>query len=404
MSSVMDKHNVSYIRRWLNWFLPAFFYFYQSGIQVLPSINQDYLINHFILNELEFAFVSMSFLTPYVIMQIPNGIIFDHFNSRKVLSFALFLFAIGFFLLSIADIWQLYYLYLTGMFFQGISASCACLSAIYMANIWLNENEYKLAVSFTAIMSILGFFFISMLFDWLSEYFKYANVLLVNGMISILFMLIVIYFLNDPVKKEHLSLNVIWGNFKKAAQSKVILMIALYNGCLYTNIALLANLWRIDYLQHHFFLTKMQAIIDNGYTLFGYIVGSLFYGLIAQRIKELAGIMTVSAFALFMIFFTCHFLVSDVHLKVYFYFVMGFLTSSLVLSFTILKQRVDPIIIGLSLGMVLTSQKLIGMLLIPLIAFLFQVTNENYVLATIPVVFTAFIAIICSSYVLYHKK
>lgn len=309
---VRSQNNPTSFNRWLNWFLPALFYFYQSGVQALPSLTHDYLKGYFLLNELEVALIPISFLTPYILMHIPYGIIFDHFNSRKVLTIALILFSGGFFLLYLADVRQDYYLYLLGMFVQGVSSSCACLAAIYMASVWLSDNEYKLAVSLTAIMSISGFFLLSILFNWASEIFSYASILLFNGVLSLSFMVVLFFYLKDPVKKQELSINNILKNVKKTFTTKIILITAIYNGCLYTNISLLANLWRIDFLKHHFFLTQMQATLDNGYTLIGYMVGSLFYGLTAQRTNKLAQLMLFSAFALFMIFFTCHFLVSNV--------------------------------------------------------------------------------------------
>lgn len=401
---VKFQKNPTSFNRWMNWFLPALFYFYQSGVQALPSLTHDYLKGYFRLTELEVAFIPISFLTPYILMLIPYGIIFDHFNSRKVLTLALLLFSCGFFLLYLADIRQDYNLYLLGMFVQGISSSCACLAAIYMANTWLNDNEYKLAVSLTAIMSISGFLLLSILFNCASEFFSYASILLVNGALSLSFMLVIFFYLKDPAKKQELSVKIILKNLKKTFTTRIILITAIYNGCLYTNISLLANLWRIDFLKHHFFLTQMQATLDNGFTLLGYMMGSLFYGLAAQRTNQLARMMLFSAFALFMVFFTCHFLVSDVHFKLYFYFVMGFLTSSLVLSYTLIKQKTDPLLIGISLGLILLSQKLIGMLLMPLMAFLYQISNANYMLATIPVVVTSFIAIICSTMIPYLQN
>lgn len=398
------REQKSTFRRWLYWFVPGLFYFFQTGIQALPSLTHDYVQGHYLLNELQIAFISMSFLSPYIFLQIPSGIIYDLFNSRKILGYALLIYIIGFVCLYLADTQQLFSLYLSGMFLQGIASSVSCLGTIYMANQWLSENEFKLANSLMSMMGILGFLLLSLLFNWSFQFINFSTLLVINGLFSLILFLLVWFLIEDKGVKQRFEYKQIMNNIKRVLFNRLTIILAIFNGCLFANIALLANLWRVHFLETHFYITRSQAILDNGYSLFGFMIGSFFYGIVSQRFKNITLLMFLSAVGSFISFFICHYLINDIQFKVYFYFVMGFFSSAIVLSLTIIKDKVAPAVLASTTGAVLMIQKLLGMLLIPLMGYLFQLTNQDYMLATLPVVFMAFVGVLCGAWLWLRLK
>ena len=105
-------------------------------------------------------------------------------------------------------------------------------------------------------------------------------------------------------------------------------------------------------------------------------------------------VMLIGCIGAFIAFMLCHYWVEAVYLKVYLYFLMGLFSSVLVLSFTVIRTVVEPHILSVSMGVILTLQKVLLFLPIPIIGFLFKVTDGNYVLATTPVIIMAFGAIV----------
>lgn len=83
----------------------------------------------------------------------------------------------------------------------------------------------------------------------------------------------------------------------------------------------------------------------------------------------------------------------DIHLKMLFYFFIGFVTANCLLIYSIIKQIISDKILGISIGFINIFHVMIGVSLVPLVGILLNNTN-NYVYATTPVIIITFIAVI----------
>ena len=63
----------------------ALFVFFQMVLQTFPSVMREGLVVDFSLNEAGFGGLSSSFYYPYILLQIPAGILVSRFGARSVL-------------------------------------------------------------------------------------------------------------------------------------------------------------------------------------------------------------------------------------------------------------------------------------------------------------------------------
>src|SRR5215831_8102510 len=79
------------LRGWLAYGTAGFFVFYQMMLQSLPSVIRDGLVVDFSLTDSGFGSLSASFYYPYIVLQVPAGLLVMRLGARRVLTAGLVL-------------------------------------------------------------------------------------------------------------------------------------------------------------------------------------------------------------------------------------------------------------------------------------------------------------------------
>lgn len=75
------------LRAWFVWMLAALFVFYMFLLQASTSVMIPQLMHDFHLTVTDIGVLSASFFYPYLILQIPAGMVIDRMGVRKPLLF-----------------------------------------------------------------------------------------------------------------------------------------------------------------------------------------------------------------------------------------------------------------------------------------------------------------------------
>jgi len=89
-------------KAWLVWFLAAMFVFYMFMLQASTSVMIPQLMKDFHLSVTEIGVLSASFFYPYLLLQIPAGVIIDRMGIARPLVFSLILCGLATFAFAIA--------------------------------------------------------------------------------------------------------------------------------------------------------------------------------------------------------------------------------------------------------------------------------------------------------------
>ena len=88
---------------WLVWGLATCYYFSDYMARVAPGVMHQSLQVAFGLSEAGFGLLTYSFYLPYILMQIPVGIIVDRFSLRRLLAIMSIVTAIGCFIFGMSQ-------------------------------------------------------------------------------------------------------------------------------------------------------------------------------------------------------------------------------------------------------------------------------------------------------------
>lgn len=383
-------------RSWVIWFLPAFFMFYQYGIQILPNLKMGYIHTHYAVNKVGISTLSVFYLLPYVLLQMVAGVLIDSFDAKKILTGAMLLFSFGTLLVYFSDQTYSYFLYAAGHVFMGAAACTSYTGAVYLAKLWLSNPSYKLAVSYTTMLAPLGVLIIAFIFNSLLIYLSWSSLIFINFIFCLVLAALFWYYIIDVPKSGQFQLKLITTNLKFVIKSKNMWFCALYVASASVHMVVLTNTWRIEILESYYHITQSRAILINGFNIVGYIVGAPLFGLLATKTQKLTLILMISAIIEFFLLLILHF-TDTLTIKVGWYFFIGVFTSAQVLAFALVKDLVKESMLATGIGFVNMLEISLGMLLIPVIGKFLNIFPGNYRIATTVVVFASFFAVVMAS-------
>lgn len=320
----------------------------------------------------------------YALMQIPAGLLLDRYGYQIISALGILITGIGSILLGLTP-------YLTlafwGRLFVGLGTSVIFISVLKAQSIWFSPKEFTKAsglLSFIGNMGgMLATFPLALLVGWIGWRFSMIGMGLVCLMISTL---IFIYVKNspeeygyqaegyklEPVKiqllsslKEVLTNSAVWRNF-----------FALFTlvGC----TTAFSGVWGINYLTTMYSLTETQASFYISFILIGLIIGSLcinkFVSLFHHQISKCQGAASLVMTGCWIYFLLIAKGKPPLFLLPFIFFVMGFLASAHILSFTDVAHHCDTQNGGLASSLVNSGEFIASSLITLMIGFTLDLT------------------------------
>jgi len=139
----------------LIWLGAVLFYLYQYIIRVSPSVMKDDLMIAFDITASGFSSLSSFALYCYAFMQIPVGMLVDHYGTRRMIMSSITLCVAGVVLFASSE--QLLFGYLARMM-MGTGSACAFLSVSKIINEWFPDARKGLMMGLTATSGTIGAF------------------------------------------------------------------------------------------------------------------------------------------------------------------------------------------------------------------------------------------------------
>ena len=320
----------------------------------------------------------------YALMQIPAGLLLDRYGYQIISALGILITGIGSILLGLTP-------YLTlafwGRLFVGLGTSVIFISVLKAQSIWFSPKEFTKAsglLSFIGNMGgMLATFPLALLVGWIGWRFSMIGMGLVCLMISTL---IFIYVKNSPEEygyqaegykleplkiqllsslKEVLTNSAVWRNF-----------FALFTlvGC----TTAFSGVWGINYLTTMYSLTETQASFYISFILIGLIIGSLcinkIVSLFHHQISKCQGAASLVMTGCWIYFLLIAKGKPPLFLLPFIFFVMGFLASAHILSFTDVAHHCNTQNGGLASSLVNSGEFIASSLITLMIGFTLDLT------------------------------
>lgn len=343
----------------------------QYGFLVIPSVSVQQIKNSFQVSLSNVGLYSAMFLYAWVIVQFPVGILFDRFNSRKLIFWATMLIVVGCIIQSFTKIFGLA---LFGRVVMGAGGGFAFIGAVYLARCWFSAAMLPIMIGITEGITGLTEIGIPLLFSSSHSDDYRRKVILLMGLVALLLAFLSWLFVRDKSSeseaiKEKVSVK---RDVKIILSNKYLWGLGAYIGLAAMNYLVMGDMWGVRWLRHQFGISQFDAVLMNSIAIFGFVVGCPIIGWISRVIPTRFLILICMVFEFICLYFI-NFGASTIAGHSIVLFLVGFSTGGLILGFDMAHQIVATRHYGLALGFLNMCFGLIGVIFTPVVGYLFTI-------------------------------
>lgn len=345
---------------WLVWGLGALLYLIGFYQRVAPGVITGELMTEFALNAAALGQLSALYFYSYVAMQVPTGILADHWGPRRLLTAGAAVAALGTLLFALGPS---YAWTGAGRLLVGASVAVAFVGMLKLASHWLPDRHFSLASGMALFAGIVGAVVAGVPLRLLVDAFGWRPVMAVSGLVTAV-LAVAIWWLvrDDPVERGYASHAAehpddtqapdgIWTGLKRVVGYRNIRLLFLVPGGLVGSVLTFAGLWGVPFLTTHYGLTSTRAAALTSLMLVAWAFGGPIFGAVSDRLGRrkplyLGGMLVATAGWGVLIFVPALPLPLLVALLVG----IGFATGSMIIGFAFAKESVPGRLAGTASG------------------------------------------------------
>lgn len=333
----------------------ALFLFYEMALQVSPSIITKQLMQDLHIDAVSIGIISGVYFYSYMFMQIPSGLLFDHYPARWLIPIAILVCVTGSLFFATSDTTLQAML---GRFLMGIGSSFAFISVLVVSSRWFPLSYFAFLVGMAQLLAAAGAMSgevpLAVIINSLG--WRHALYWLI-GIGTILAAIIWLILKNEPL--HHLQTNAtseknssgIWHNLKMILQSTQSWWIALYAFCSWAPVATFASLWGVPYLMALYHISSTLAATACSMVWVGLMLGSPLFGWYSSKVGKRLPLLRGSALLglLSSLIVVC---LPDVPFGLMYLSLFGFgvATSGQILTFALVNENNPPTVVASAIG------------------------------------------------------
>jgi MFS family permease len=330
------------------------------------------LMRHYSIHSTQLGVLTSFYYYPYVLLQIPCGIIVDLFGPRLVIvvsasitGLAVYLFSTGY-SLGLA---------LFSRLLLGIGSACVFISCLKLISVWFPKEKFGRLCGFTNFMGTMGGLLAGYPLAHAVHVCGWRNTYLYLFIIGGILLLLVFYFIRNK-ETVHLTHN-FKSNFlsgiKRVIKSQDMWLIGICNGLMYVPITGFVELWATPFFTTMYRIPVEQASSMSVLIFAGSAVGSTIWPKIADYVRSYVLIMKISNF-ITTILFLCMIIGAGMGVSLpiikLLLIMIGMAVSGKILSFAWVNSYCHVKDTGVGLGFCNALTMLSGLIFQPLFGFI----------------------------------
>jgi MFS family permease len=259
------------------------FYAYEFFLRLLPGAYPDQIMQYFEIDKFQFSFLISSYNITYLLMQIPAGILLDHFGNRRVILSAIAICGLG----NIIFISPDYSYSVLGRLCVGFGSAFAFVAVLKLSREYLPQKYFATFASIAIALGTLGGAFSQQIANLIISNDIWQEVFIYSGFLAIPLMIFIwlVLFTNRKIGTSDYMLPPtttvmvqVWHFIKDIR----IWINALMGGLLYAPTVVLTAQWGVYYLTHSFGLSRDEALMGVTILLLGWVVFSPLISMFAD--------------------------------------------------------------------------------------------------------------------------
>jgi MFS family permease len=344
----------STVKAWVVCVTASLFFFFEFVQMMMFNAINPSLMREFHITATSVGMISSAYFLANIIFMFPAGILLDRFSTRKIIIVAMFLCVGGTLVFSLSTN---IYMAAFARFLTGVGGSFPFLCCLRLCSRWFPARRWALVTGVVVTVAFLGGAFGQAPMTILVEHFGWRDALRVDAFLGVLF--IGLIYLNVQDCPENFR-GII---FEKAKSVKFLPAIkttlkniqnwfyGLYTSMLNLSVMVLGAIYGSLYLVQVHGLSATDASFVTSMIFFGTMVGSPLIGYISDKMGLRKAPMILFAVLSIGLLIAIMYLpnLSIKELMVLF-FLLGFLTSSQVISYPAISESNKHELSGSALG------------------------------------------------------
>lgn len=326
----------------LSWLLASFFVVFQFFLQSTSSVLSPYWTLDFHLTPLSLSILSSAFFYTYVIMQVPVGMLYDHYQPEQLITRASALVALGCLLLAITP-W--FWLGFIARLLLGSGCAFGFVGMLKVTALVFKSRRFALMVGVSESFTMLGVTLGIMLLAWTVSHYPWRWSMAICGVVaglgSITALLIMHYQGPDvhPVAPHPFALNRVWRDLQQTMCSRQVWLGGLYSFFMFAMVNVFTSLWGVMFLTHtqnisHQDAANVMSMVFVGIAIGGPILGLLTHRFFTNHVALLICALLGSVLMSYLVW------MPELSMRVMYvgYIVMGACCASYIVCFTVIKE------------------------------------------------------------------
>ena len=373
--------------------LTASLFFFYEFIQLnMPNAINVELMQVFNLDAAGLGWLVSMYFWGNVIFLFPAGSLLDRFSTKKIILTALSFCILGTFVFALANN---YMVAAAGRLVVGFGAAFCFLGCIRLASRWFPPSRMALVTGLVVTMAMLGGSVAQSPMVFLTKSVGLRNALLIDAALGLLVVLVIFLVVKDrpantqdnaQAEKAHLkSLGFLRG-VKLVVTNRNNWLGGIYTSLLNLPVFLLGGLWGMRYLVQVHGLSDLEASYATSILFVGIIFGSPAFGWFSDHIGKRCMPMIWGAILSLIVMLLLMYVpnLSFTAIMVLF-FLVGFVTSSQVLSYPTIAELNPTALTGTALSIASLTIMSSGMIFDPLFGWFLELNWDKTIVNNTPV-------------------
>ncbi len=356
------------------------------SLQVSPSVMTFDLMKDFRVDASILGVVVSAYFYSYAFMQIPAGILYDHFGPKTLLTVAALLCASGTFFFAATEtiIWAT-----LGRFMMGFGSAFAFVGVLVIAARWFDKRYFAFLVGLGQLLAVLGAVSGAMPLAFGVDKLGWRGMLHLLVIVGIFLALLGFIVLKDRPNHNHLGVMKPEKNLLKHIKEVVgkgqTWALAIYAFSAWGPVIVFAALWGVPYLMLRFGISNVNASLGTMLMLIGGGLFSPFLGYLSEKMQKRKSLLWVGSFTgtLCSLIMLCIPELSF-NMVLFLLFLMGVGTSVHTLTFAIVQDINKPSVVATAMGFNNMAVVIGGAILQPLVGFILNLNWDGKIEGGVP--------------------
>ena len=366
---------------WLIWGLGALFYVVAFFQRVAPAVITTELMSDFALTATTLGNLSAFYFYSYVAMQVPTGLLADHWGPRRLLTLGAAVAGLGTLMFGMApDAWWAN----AGRLLIGGSVAVAFVSMLKLASHWMPPKQFALASGLALFCGILGAIFAGVPLRLLVNAFGWRHVMIASAAVTFSIGLAIwLMVRDDPADKGYLSHAAHLDEENTAVRDSALAgirevlryrnswLLYLVPGGVAGSAITFAGLWGVPFLASHYGMRKTAAAAVCSTLLISWAVGGPVFGWLSDHLGHRKPLYALGCVIL-LCGWSVILLVPDlpILLLVGLLILVGFASGNMIIGFAYAKESVPARLSGTISGIINMGVMMGPMLLQPAVGWM----------------------------------